>query len=168
MWYIICMIDDIDRKIVSLLQANAHLSNAEMALSVGLTASSVFERVKKLEQRGVITGYVAKVDPAKLGKPLLAFMRLTLGATQSDDVTSALSLIGEFADREPDILECYDVAGEDCLILKLRAAGPPELRRLIASIRDCTKSARTITSLVLGTIKEKGAIEPAVEAKERE
>jgi Lrp/AsnC family transcriptional regulator, leucine-responsive regulatory protein len=160
------MIDEIDRELISLLQADAHLSNADLAESVGLTASSVFERVKKLEQKGVITGYVATVDPVKLGKPILAFMRLSFDATQG--LASAPSRIDEFVAGEPDILECYDVAGDDGLILKLRAAGVPELGRLIASIRDCARGARTATSLVLGTIKEKGAIEPAVEGQETE
>jgi Lrp/AsnC family transcriptional regulator, leucine-responsive regulatory protein len=156
------MIDDIDRKIISLLQIDAHLSNADLAESVGLTASSVFERVKKLEQKGTITGYVATVDPVKLGKPLLAFMRLSYGEAQVDADSSAQSQIEEFIAEEPDVLECYDVAGEDCLILKLRAEGLPELRRLIASIRDRARGARAVTSLVLGTIKEKGAIAAAV------
>jgi Lrp/AsnC family leucine-responsive transcriptional regulator len=131
-----------------------------------LTASSVFERVKKLEQKGVITGYVATVDPVKLGKPVLAFMRLGFDATQG--LASASSRIDEFAAGEPDILECYEVAGDDGLILKLRAAGAPELRRLTASIRDCARCVRTSTSLVLGAIKEKGAIAPAVEGEEAE
>ena len=160
------MIDEIDRKLVGLLQANAHLSNADLAESVGLTASSVFERVKKLEQKGVITGYVATVDPVKLGKPILAFMRLSFDATQG--LASAPGRIDELAAREPDILECYEVAGDDGLILKLRAAGALELRRLIASIRDHARCSRTATSLVLGSIKEKGAIAPAVEGREAE
>jgi Lrp/AsnC family transcriptional regulator, leucine-responsive regulatory protein len=157
------MIDEIDKKLVSLLQIDAHLSNAELAESVGLTASSVFERVKKLEQKGVITGYVATVDPVKLGKPLLAFMRLSFGATQGESGASAQSRIGAFVGREPDVLECHEVLGEDGLILKLRATGVPELRRLIASIRDCAQGSRAVTSLVLDAVKESGAIAPAVE-----
>ena len=73
------MIDATDRKILDLLQENARLSNAEMAEAVGLTVSSVHERVKKMEKKGIIKGYVAMVDPDKLGKPLLAFIRLTVG-----------------------------------------------------------------------------------------
>jgi Lrp/AsnC family transcriptional regulator, leucine-responsive regulatory protein len=155
------MIDGIDRKLVSLLQGNARLSNAELAQAVGLTASSVYERVKKLEQSGVITGYVATVDPVKLGKPLLAFMRLNFGATQSEGLDSSMKRMGELSATEPDILECHDVAGEDCFVLKLRAAGPHELQRLIAAIRDSAQSARSVTSIVLMTMKETAAIETA-------
>lgn len=155
------MIDDIDRKLVGLLQANARLSNAELAVSVGLTASSVFERVKKLELKGVITGYVATVAPEKLGKPLLAFMRLNFGTTHSEGLDTAMKRVGELSAREPDILECHDVAGEDCLVLKLRAAGPHELQRLIAAIRDSTRGERSVTSIVLATLKETSAIAPA-------
>jgi Lrp/AsnC family leucine-responsive transcriptional regulator len=157
------MIDEIDRQIVGLLQVNARLSNAELAQSVGLTASSVYERVKKLEQKGVITGYVATVAAEKLGKPLLAFMRLNFGTTQSQGLEDAMGRMRDLCGREPDILECHDVAGEDCLILKLRAAGPRELQRLIAAIRDCTQSARSVTSIVLATLKENAAIAPAAE-----
>jgi len=155
------MIDDIDRKLVELLQSNARLSNAELAQAVGLTASSVFERVKKLEQRKVITGYVATVDAALLGKPLLAFMRLSFGTADHDSLTSALSRVGELSAREPDILECHDVAGEDCLVLKLRAAGPHQLQALIAAIRESAQSARTVTSIALATLKESASIAPA-------
>ncbi len=77
------MIDEIDRKLLDLLQANARVSNAEMAEAVGLTVSSVHERVKKLERKGVIKGYVAVLDPDKLGKPLLAFLRLTVSSHES-------------------------------------------------------------------------------------
>ena len=80
MRYIIIMIDEIDRKILDLLQVNARLSNAEMAEAVGLTVSSVHERVKKMERKGIIKGYVAVLIPTKFGKPLLAFIRLTVNS----------------------------------------------------------------------------------------
>jgi Lrp/AsnC family leucine-responsive transcriptional regulator len=154
------MIDEIDKKLVEFLQANARLSNAELAQEVGLTASSVYERVKKLELKGIITGYAATVDAAKLGKPLLAFMRLSFGTTENDGLNKAMERVGELSAREPGILECHDVAGEDCLVLKLRAAGPRELQALIAAIRESAQSARTVTSIVLATLKETAAIAP--------
>jgi Lrp/AsnC family leucine-responsive transcriptional regulator len=156
------MIDDVDRKLLNLLQVNGRLSNAELASSVGLTSSSVYERVKKLEQKGVITGYVATVSPEKLGKPLLAFMRMNFGTTQVEGLDSAMQRLAELTAREPDILECHDVAGEDCLVLKLRASGPRELQRLIAAIRESAQSARSVTSIVLSTLKEGSAVAPAI------
>jgi len=157
------MLDQVDQRLVELLQRNARLSNAEMAEAVGLTASSVFERVKKLEQRGVITGYVAKVNPVMVGKPLLAFMRLTSGVTEAGALKSVEKDITGLAASEPDILECHDVAGEDCLILKLRAADPRELQSLLGKIRECYQSSKTVTSIVLETLKESSAVSPAGE-----
>ena len=74
------MIDEIDKQILMLLQVDGRLSNAAIAEAVGLTASSVYERVKKLENKGIITGYVAVVDAEALGKTITAFIRLTVGA----------------------------------------------------------------------------------------
>lgn len=150
------MVDEIDRKILDLLQCNAKLSNAELAEAVGLTVSSVHERVKKLERKGVIKGYVAVVDPEKLGKPLLAFLRLTVNP---HDV--ARSSIGELCSSEPDILECHNVAGEDCYVLKVRAEGPKQLERLLSVIRGTAEANRSVTNIVLSTHKESTRIAPA-------
>jgi Lrp/AsnC family transcriptional regulator, leucine-responsive regulatory protein len=157
------MIDTIDRRLLDLLQEDGHRSNQDLAQAVGLTASSVFERVKKLEQRGVILGYSARVDPEKLGKPLLAFVRLSLGSAQSGPYAEAMTGIAALCASEPDILECHDVAGEDCLVLKLRASGPKELQRLLASIRDRFQSSKSVTSIVLSTLKESSVVAPAAE-----
>ena len=154
--YIVGMIDAIDRKILDLLQGNARLSNAEMAEAVGLTVSSVHERVKKMEKKGVIKGYVAITDPEKIGKPLLAFVRLTVSSLQAvgDSVRS-------ICDSETDILECHNVAGEDCYILKIRAAGPKQLEKLISAIRRNADSSRSVTNIVLSSYKESTLVEPA-------
>jgi len=150
------MVDEIDRKILDLLQCNAKLSNAEIAEKVGLTMSSVHERVKKLERKGIIKGYVAVVDPDKLGKQLLAFVRLTVSSHES-----ALGPIGQLCQAEADILECHNVAGEDCYILKVRAEGPKQLERLLSAIRGSTDTSRSVTNIVLSTRKESTRISPA-------
>ncbi len=152
------MIDEIDRKLLDLLQGNARLSNAEMAESVGLTVSSVHERVKKLERRGIVKGYVAHLDPDKLGKPLLAFVRLTVNSHE-DSKTSIRAL----CEAEPDILECHNVAGEDCYILKVRAEGPKQLERLLSAIRASADTSRSVTNIVLSTYKESSRVVPAPE-----
>ncbi len=149
------MIDEIDRKILELLQGNARMSNAEMAEAVGLTLSSVHERVKKMEKKGIIRGYVAQVDPEKLGKPLLAFIRLTVSS--HDPVAEE---IRRLCATEPDILECHNVAGEDCYILKVRAAGPKQLEKLIAAIRRNADTSRSVTNIVLSSYKESSRVEP--------
>jgi Lrp/AsnC family transcriptional regulator, leucine-responsive regulatory protein len=142
------MIDVIDRKLLDMLQGNARLSNAEMAEAVGLTISSVHERVKKMERNGIIRGYVAMVDPEKLGKQLLAFVRLSLDSNDSAQALQALCA------GEPDILECHHVAGEDCYILKVRAAGPRRLEDLLAAIRSTSRAERSVTNIVFSTSKE--------------
>ena len=155
------MIDAIDRKLLELLQADSRISNQDMAQAVGLTASSVFERVKKLEQKGVILGYGARVDPGLLGKGLLAFVRLSFGTTGSESSKEAMAAIEALCKSEPDILECHDVAGEDCLVLKIRAADTKSLQSLLAAVRDRAQSSRTVTNIVLSTLKEATAVAPA-------
>jgi Lrp/AsnC family transcriptional regulator, leucine-responsive regulatory protein len=102
---IIRMIDQIDRKLLGLLQGDARLSNAELAEAVGLTVSSVHERVKKLEKRGIITGYVATVDAEKLGKPLLAFVRATVSSDGPESLETAHERMLVACAAESDILE---------------------------------------------------------------
>ncbi len=150
------MVDEIDRKILDLVQCNAKLSNAEIAEKVGLTVSSVHERVKKLERKGIIKGYVAVVDADKLGKQMLAFVRLNVGSHEA-----AHGPIGALCAAEPDILECHNVAGEDCYILKVRAEGPKQLERLLSAIRGSADASRSVTNIVLSTHKESIRVAPA-------
>ena len=154
--YFSLVIDDTDRKLLDLLQCNAHMSNADMAAQVGLTVSSVHERVKKMERKGIIKGYVAVVDPEKLGKQLLAFQRLTVTPN-----SHAKSDIEALCAKNPDILECHNVAGEDCLILKLRATGPKELEKLLSAIRASADATRSVTNIVFSSYKESTRIVPA-------
>jgi Lrp/AsnC family transcriptional regulator, leucine-responsive regulatory protein len=160
---IFIMIDETDTKILNLLQDNCRLSNAELAEAVGMNASSVFERVKKLERKGIITGYVATVDAEKLGKPLLAFMRITVDTSAQEDFHSIHGRILKAVQGEPDILECHNVAGEDCFIIKVRAEGPKKLERLLAKIRYLTHGTRSVTNIVLSTYKESTKVEPESE-----
>lgn len=154
------MLDDVDRRLLSLLQENARLSNAALAKAVGLTTSTVHERVKKLERRGAIERYVALVDADVLGKPVMAFIRLTLGATSADYVASKSSILA-FCRAEPDVLECHCVAGDDCYVVKVRAAAPADLEGLIERMRSCTQVSRTTTQIVLSTLKETTKLAPA-------
>jgi Lrp/AsnC family leucine-responsive transcriptional regulator len=86
-----------------------------------MTAPSVFERVRKLEQRGVIKGYSAIIDPKAVGKPLTAFIRLT--TTDDDRYDEGVQALRD----DPDILECFHVAGEDCFLIKTKVHDPGEL-----------------------------------------
>lgn len=153
------MIDEIDRKIVELLQTDARLSNAAIAEQVGLTSSTVHGRVKKLERKGIIKGYVAVVDAEQLGKPITAFVRLSVGATSGSYVESKNSVM-EVCQAEPDVMEGHGVAGEDCYVLKVRAASPKDLERLIERIRMSALVSRSTTSVVLSTFKESSMVVP--------
>ncbi len=153
------MIDDIDRKIILMLQQDARQSNAAIAEEVGLTVSTVHERVKKLERKGVIRGYVAVVDAEAVGKPIMAFIRLNVGSASADYVESKKS-VRDVCLVEPDVLECHGVAGDDCYILKVRAAGPKDLERLLERIRCNAQVSKSVTSIVLSTFKEGSPLLP--------
>jgi len=141
-------LDDIDRKILGLLQRDARMTNSAIAAEVGMTASSVFERIRKLEQRGVIKGYTVTLDPAALGKVLTAFIRVTVEEDESYE--AGVEAVG----ADPDVLECYHVAGEDCLIIKTRVADPAELERLLKRIRGRLTVQRSVTMIALAAHKE--------------
>ncbi len=141
-------LDETDRKILDLLQRDARMTNAALAAEVGLTAPSVFERVRKLEQRGVIRGYTINIDPAALGKPLTAFIRLV--AACDERYNSGIKAISE----DPDVLECYNVAGEDCLVLKIKCGSPSDLESLLGRIRSRLTVQRSVTMIALRALKE--------------
>jgi Lrp/AsnC family leucine-responsive transcriptional regulator len=153
------MIDDIDRQILMLLQEDARLSNAALAKEVGLTVSTVHERVKKLERKGIIKGYVALVDADALGKPITAFIRLSVGVSTESYLESKNSVMNVCL-AEPEVLECHGVAGEDCYVLKVRTASPKALEKLVERIRCQATVSRSVTSIVLSTFKESTVVVP--------
>ena len=144
--------DTIDFKIIDLLQQDARTTNADIAEQVGLTASSVYERVRKLQEQGVIQRYTIQVDPAALGKPLTAFIRLTVAYDERQ--AAGVAALGD----DPDVLECYSVAGEDCYILKTRVSSPSELEALIHRVRSRLTVLRSVTMIALSAVKEGGAL----------
>ncbi len=141
-------LDDIDRHILDLLQRDTRMTNAALAAEVGLTAPSVFERIRKLEQRGVIRGYTINIDPAALGKTMTAFIRVT--AAFDDKYDAGIVAISQDA----DVLECYGVAGEDCLIIKTVVSDPGELNALLHRIRGLVSVQHSVTMIALRALKE--------------
>lgn len=145
------MIDDIDKQILTIIQRDGRESNAEIARQVGLAASAVLERTRKLEEKGIIRGYSASVDPKQVGFGLIAFVFVKTNDC-SDGTDFRLAEI-------PEVLEVHDVAGEDSYLLKVRAADPEDLGRLL---REKFKSIPTVvstrTTVVLETIKETTAL----------
>lgn len=153
-------LDPIDLQILDLLQRDAHMTNAQVAEAVGLTAPSVFERVRKLEQRGVIRGYTIRVDPAALDKTVTAFVRLTVAYDEKQP------RVAQVLRDDPDVLECYTVAGEDCYILKTRVDSPAALEALLNRIRGQMTVQRSVTMIVLSAIKEGGPLSASRPAAE--
>jgi Lrp/AsnC family leucine-responsive transcriptional regulator len=147
------MIDSTDAIILNILQSNARTSNAEIARQVDLAPSAVFERIRKLEERGVIEGYTARINPAAIGLPLLAFIFIRDEDKPGDD--KAARHIAEI----PEVLEVHHVAGEDCLLVKARVKDTEALGRLL---RDRLGRIPTITStrttIVLGSLKESSGL----------
>lgn len=155
------MIDEVDAKILELLQADGRLSNAAIAEQVGLTTSTVFERIKKLEKKEIIQRYVAVVDAHKLGKPITAFVRLTIGTAPGKDYATCKQ---DFVDKcltEPEILECHSVAGENCYILKVRVATTADLEKLLERLRTYSLVAKSNSSIVMSTFKEETLVSVA-------
>jgi Lrp/AsnC family transcriptional regulator, leucine-responsive regulatory protein len=141
-------LDEKDRRILQILQANAKTAQAEIAEQVGIKAPSVFERIKKMEQNGIITGYTTNIDAGKLGKHLTAFISVTLesGSRYADD-----EAIVDLLRQEPQIEECHIVAGEESFILKVRVSTPLELQELTTRLRKIEGIANTRTTVALST-----------------
>lgn len=147
-------IDVIDRQILEILQQNARTSNAEIARQVGLAPSAVFERIRKLEERGVIRGYHAQLDPRAIGLDLTAFVLVR------SDEGSYHNEVGRELATFAELLEVHNIAGEDCYIVKVRARDPLNLAETLRSrLTNLTSKVFTKTTIVLETLKESTALD---------
>ena len=147
------MIDETTRDILTNLQDDARMSNAELARRVGLAPSAVFERLRKLEERGTIRGYSVSIDPESVALALLAFVFVRsderLGAPQTESALAAM----------PEVQEVHHVAGEDCFLIKVRVRDTAALSDLLDNRIGALEHVRsTRTTIVLKTAKESGAL----------
>ena len=143
------MIDDIDRQILNILQQNARTSNADIARQVGMAPSAVLERIRKLEQRGIIQGYEARIDPGALGLSLLAFVAVRSEEKVGDERT------GELLAQFPEVQEAHHITGEDCYLLKVRVKDAKALGRFLRESLGAVGSVRsTRTTVALETLRE--------------
>ena len=143
------MLDDFDLRIVTLLQDNARTTNAAIARELGITPSAVSQRIKRLEDGGVIQSYRAHVDPKAVGRGLLAFVAVQTGEGARAKETGALLA------SIPEVLEVHRVVGEDCFFLKVRVEDTQALGRLLDErIQPLQPVASTRTTIVLSTAKE--------------
>jgi Lrp/AsnC family leucine-responsive transcriptional regulator len=142
------MLDDIDLRILELLQGDARIANAAIARDVGLAPSAVFQRIRKLESNGVIRGYHAHLDPAAVDQGLLAFVAIRTGeGARAKETAEMLSGIAE-------VLEVHRVVGEDCFFLKVRVRDAQALGALLdEKIQRLPPVASTHTTIVLSTAK---------------
>jgi Lrp/AsnC family leucine-responsive transcriptional regulator len=139
----------LDVKALKLLMRNGRATWAELGQLLGLSAPSAADRVRKLEQRGVIRGYAALVDPASAGHPLTAYVSVSLASHR--DRAAFLRAIAKME----NVAECHHVAGDDDYLLKVRCRGTEDLDHLLAKeLKDKLRVARTRTTIVLSTAKE--------------
>lgn len=141
-------IDGIDLRLLTLLQEHGRTSQQELAHAVGLSGPAVGDRLRKLEEAGVIRHFSVVLDPKKLGRDVTAFMAVGISGSQH---------YADFLERvaaHPEILECHSVTGQGSHLLKVRTESTSTLERLLAEIQAWDGVQWTQTSIVLSTIKE--------------
>jgi Lrp/AsnC family transcriptional regulator, leucine-responsive regulatory protein len=149
------MIDDTDIQILEILQRNARTANAEIARQVGMVPSAILERVRKLEERGVIEGYAARINPVAYGLGLTAFVFV-----RADEQLGA-PLTAERLAEIPEVQEVHHVAGEDCFLVKVRVAGTRAMGELLREKFGTIETIRsTRSTIVLDTVKETAILPP--------
>lgn len=146
------MIDAIDWKIIKEMQINGRITFAELGRRVGLTTPAVIERVRKLEDAKIITGYRAVVDPSKVGFPVTAFIRMSISGID-------YSHIIEVAEKSSEVLECHRGTGGDSFILKVAVSDVEHLQNLIDRL---TPYGITTTSIVLSSPVKNRIIEKKI------
>ena len=157
------MIDSIDRKILTILQNNCRTSNAEIGRQLAMAPSAIHERLRKLESRDVLIGCEARVEPTAAGLGLLAFVNVRTDEPPGDSPTAeALAAI-------PEVQEIHHIAGEDCYLVKVRAADAAALGKLLRSSFGSIPTVNsTRTTVVLQTIKESSRIPLTLDEVDRE
>ncbi|MFC4047167.1 Lrp/AsnC family transcriptional regulator [Dactylosporangium siamense] len=134
-------LDAVNLRVLAELQANPRLSMSELGRRVGMSAPAVTERVQRLEAAGVILGYRMDIDPAALGMPATALVRIRPGPGQLPKIT-------QLAQETPQVVECHRITGEDCFLLKVHAPSIGELEELLDRF---LLYGQTTTSIVVST-----------------
>ncbi|HTY06088.1 MAG TPA: Lrp/AsnC family transcriptional regulator [Gemmatimonadales bacterium] len=147
-------LDAVDRRLLALLAENGRASYQGLADDVGLSRPAVMERVKRLETAGIITGYSARLDRAKAGVPITAFVAVRYGSSgYVGDEPRMRALV-----KHPGVLECHHVAGDDCYILKVAAKDLEGIQAILRTLAGSPKQLNTKTTIVLSTLFEKPAL----------
>ena len=133
--------DAVDARLLAALGANARISIADLSRQVGLSAPSVAERLKRLEESGVIEGYTVRINPAALGLPLAAWLRIR-------PIPGQLQVVADILRSLPEIVECDRVTGDDCFVARAHVRSVQDLEALIDRI---IPHAMTNTALIQST-----------------
>ena len=150
------VLDPISRRILRRLVIDGRASYQAIADEIGLSRPAVMERVKRLEEAGYIHGYHARLDRAKSGFPITAFVAIRYpAANQASDEAQIQALAAN-----PSVLECHHVAGDDCYVLKVAAPSIESLEGVLRQIKQPEHPASTRTTIVLSTLFEKPGILP--------
>ena len=143
-------LDSTDKQILRLMQDNARMSNVDLARELKMAPSAVLERVKKLERRKIITGYVTKINPVALHQKLLAFIFIKSAEGLASDTKTADALA-----KIPEVQEVHHIAGEDCFLIKVRTEDSASLMNFMRnSLKKIPNISSTKTIIVLETAKE--------------
>lgn len=147
--------DATDRKILDHVQRRGRDTYAEIGETAGLSVSAVNERLRKLEARGVIRAWRADVDPAALGRPVLAFVQVEVAGAKED------AAFRKAIKRLPEVLECHAVTGACSYLLKLRAGSLAEVEAFVAeTLRPMAGMTRVESRLATSTVKETAVVPP--------
>ena len=145
-------LDDIDHRLLEALQQHARTSQHDLAQTVGLSSPAVGERIRKLEERGIIRGYTVTLDPRRLGRDVTAFIFVGINGSR---------FYPEFRARvmeHPEVLECHSITGQGSHVLKVRTTSTVSLEGLLAEIQAWPGVQWTTTSIVLSSMKETSAL----------
>lgn len=145
-------LDEIDRRILEMLQGDCKLALAKLGEQVGLSAPSIVERVRKLEHEGFIKGYHARLDARRLGLDVTAF--ISVWTTHARAIKEFDQHLKDF----DDVLECHHVTGDPTLLLKVKTRNTQSLERLISAVRSLPGVERTETNVVLSTLVERAGL----------
>jgi Lrp/AsnC family leucine-responsive transcriptional regulator len=145
-------LDDVDVRILMLLQANARMTMRELGAQVGLSGPAATERVRRLEERGIVRGYRAEVTPERIGLPIVAFVSLGM----SYEVRPSTRLERE-VEAMDEVVECYRITGEDAYLLKLAV---PDMEALRETLDRLSELGRARTSIVLSVPKPSAPLHP--------
>ncbi|MCB2206057.1 Lrp/AsnC family transcriptional regulator [bacterium] len=142
------MLDETDRKIIEAVQKNGRVRRSDLAELVDLSLPAASDRLRKLEERGFITGYTALLDPVKFDKDVTAFVQVHV------DTSRHYENFLKHVDEDVEILECHAITGEGTHLLKIRTTNTSTLEQVLSRIQSWKEVQRTRTSVVLSTRKE--------------